>query len=67
MLERRGIPGIFYLGVQREEGEGTMLAHAWTQCGERILTGGAGREAFTVVSVFGWEGSSEPEEAESSR
>ncbi len=55
MLEKRGIPGVFYLGVAKDETEpGKMNAHAWTQCGEHILTGSGGHQAFTVVSVFGW-------------
>jgi len=29
-------------------------AHAWTQCGDTIITGGGGHEEFTVLSVFGW-------------
>ena len=52
MLQKRGIPGVFYLGVAREKEE--MKAHAWTECGTLIVTGRAGHEAFTVVSVFGW-------------
>jgi len=55
MLKKRGIPGVFYLGVAKDnEVEEKMKAHAWTECGEMILTGGRGHEAFTVVSVFGW-------------
>jgi len=54
MSERRGIPGRFYLGVDRRGTEGKMRAHAWAQCGERILTGALGREAFTPVSMFQW-------------
>ena len=55
MLQRRGIPGVFYLGAAKdEEGEEKMKAHAWSQCGDNIITGGAGHEEFTVLSVFGW-------------
>ncbi len=55
MLQKRGVPGVFYLGVTKdEESEAKMKAHAWSQCGEHIVTGGRGHEAFTVVSVFGW-------------
>ncbi|HEY9190729.1 MAG TPA: lasso peptide biosynthesis B2 protein [Sulfurovum sp.] len=56
MLQKRGIPGVFYLGAAKdEENKEKMKAHAWTQCGETILTGGKGHEAYTVLSVFGWE------------
>jgi hypothetical protein len=34
--------------------EEKMKAHAWSQCGDTILTGARGHEAFTVVSVFEW-------------
>ena len=55
MLQKRGIPGVFYLGVMKdEEGTEKMKAHAWSKCGENILTGGEGHEKFTVLSVFGW-------------
>ncbi len=56
MLKKRGIPGVFYLGVAKDaESKEKMKAHAWTQCGKNIITGGSGHEVFTVVSVFGWE------------
>ena len=55
MLQKRGISGVFYLGAAKdEESEAKMKAHAWTQCGDVIITGGGGHEAFTVLSVFGW-------------
>ena len=56
MLKKRGIPGVFYLGAAKdEESEAKMKAHAWSQCGDTIITGGGGHEEFTVLSVFGWE------------
>ncbi len=55
MLKRRGIPGVFYLGAAKdEENQEKMKAHAWSQCGDQIITGGGGHESFTVLSVFGW-------------
>jgi len=55
MLQKRGIPGVFYLGAAKdEENKEKMKAHAWSQCGDSIITGGGGHEAFTVLSVFGW-------------
>lgn len=57
MLQKRGISGVFYLGAAKdEEGEEKMKAHAWSQCGDQIITGGKGHEKFTVLSVFGWKG-----------
>ena len=56
MLKKRGISGVFYLGAMKdEESEEKMKAHAWTQCGDTIITGAKGHEAFTVLSVFGWK------------
>jgi len=55
MLKKRGIPGVFYLGAAKDdEDEAKMKAHAWSQCGDAIITGGGGHEKFTVLSVFGW-------------
>lgn len=55
MLQKRDIPGVFYLGVGKDEtGKERMKAHAWSQCGEMIITGGKGHQAFAVVSVFTW-------------
>ena len=55
MLKRRGIPGVFYLGVRKDENViENMSAHAWTQCGDTIITGHKGHEEYTVVSLFGW-------------
>jgi len=31
-----------------------MKAHAWSQCGDSIITGGNGHEDFTILSVFEW-------------
>lgn len=56
MLQKRGVPGVFYLGASKdEENKEKMKAHAWSQCGDIIITGGNGHESFTVLSVFGWE------------
>ena len=59
MLQRRGVPGALYLGINKGASSknkiGHMKAHAWSQCGEVIVTGEQGIENFTVVSVFVWE------------
>ncbi|TDG12901.1 lasso peptide biosynthesis B2 protein [Seongchinamella unica] len=56
LLVRRGIPGQFYLGVNREgfPRESDSLAHAWLQCGDRIVSGEAGSERFVVIAGFAW-------------
>jgi hypothetical protein len=58
MLQRRGLPGMFYLGVVKNNdssAEESMRAHAWSICGDTIITGGKGHEDFAVLSVFVWE------------
>lgn len=58
LLARRAIPGQFYLGVARgNEGGATpggLAAHAWVQCGDAIVNGGAGHERFRVLSTYRW-------------
>ena len=55
MLGRRGIPGIIVLGVAKEDDSiEKMKAHAWTRCGELIITGRSGHEGFTAVGTFLW-------------
>lgn len=55
MLQKRNVPGRFYLGVAKEETVAdSMKAHAWLQCDDIILTGEGGYEDFTVLSVFSW-------------
>jgi hypothetical protein len=56
MLQRRGIPGVFFLGVSKEGSEREMNAHAWSRCGEISVTGGEGEGRFVVLSVFEWKG-----------
>ncbi len=51
MLRRRGLPSVFYLGV--DHGRETWLeAHAWLRCGDEILTGEPQHERFKVIAVF---------------
>jgi hypothetical protein len=56
MLQKRGIPGVFYLGAAKDKGGEEMIkAHAWSQCGDQVITGGGGHEDYAVLSVFGWK------------
>lgn len=56
MLHKRGIPGLLYIGVARDSDaeDKTLRAHAWTQCGDIVVTGGEGNEEFKIISVFSW-------------
>lgn len=55
MLKKRGIPGVFYLGVMKDnENDKNVLGHAWSQCDETIITGAKGHENYKVVSVYRW-------------
>jgi hypothetical protein len=51
MLARRGLSCTLYLGVRHAEGR--VQAHAWLRCGSMYVTGGEGRERFTVIACFG--------------
>ncbi len=50
MLRRRRLANTLYLGVAR--GDQQIEAHAWLRSGTVYVTGGAGRERFSVVSTF---------------
>ena len=60
MLKRRDIPCTIYLGLKKneiiEDGENIedITAHAWSACGDFIITGGQGDKLkqYTVVSTF---------------
>lgn len=56
MLQRRKIPGAFYIGATKgvEQGSGEMAAHAWLKCGSQFITGEQGHKQYTVVSCFSW-------------
>lgn len=58
LLSARNIPGEFHLGVRKsggnDEGCKGLMAHAWLVCGDFIVNGESGHEAFTVVSTFSW-------------
>lgn len=52
MLERRSIESTLYLGTAKDD-DGKMIAHAWLRSGTNYITGAEGKEAFTVVGIFG--------------
>jgi hypothetical protein len=55
MLERRLLPGAFFIGAAPGEDRGIGLeAHAWLKCGEAFVTGESGHERYVVVSEFSW-------------
>ncbi|MDO9496295.1 MAG: lasso peptide biosynthesis B2 protein [Nocardioides sp.] len=50
LLRRRGIGSVTYLGMApKPEG---YDAHSWTVAGDRCITGGPGRQRFTVVASY---------------
>ena len=53
VLARRGHPSRLHIGVVRGA-EGQVDAHAWIECGGRVLIGGSGAEVrrFTPLAVF---------------
>ncbi|WP_345990693.1 lasso peptide biosynthesis B2 protein [Sulfurimonas sp. HSL1-2] len=54
MLQRREVPGVFYLGVLHDAtAKEGMRAHAWLLCGDLVVTGD-GYDDFTTLSSFAW-------------
>lgn len=53
LLARRGIPATLYIGVAGSTAEGRMQAHAWLECGDRVVTGRAGFARFKPIVWFG--------------
>lgn len=51
MLRRHELPGIVYLGVAKDPG-GELIAHSWLRCGDRILTGAAGHQRYSVIAAY---------------
>ena len=52
LLGQSGLPATIYFGLAKES-VNQLMAHAWVRCGERIISGKAGMERFTVVACFG--------------
>ena len=52
LLGQCSLPATIYFGLAKEN-ENQLMAHAWVRCGERIISGKAGMERFTVVACFG--------------
>ena len=53
MLQRRGLPSVLYLGVDRGGGEKEWLeAHAWLRCGDDFVTGEQQHGRFKVLATF---------------
>ena len=53
MLQRRGLPGTLYLGVERvHDGEKWLEANAWLRYGTDIITGERQHERFKVLAAF---------------
>lgn len=51
MLRRRGHPVQVHFGVARD-GDGNMIAHAWSRCQGRLVTGGRQMPQYQPISVF---------------
>ena len=52
LLVQIGLPATIYFGLAKD-GENKLSAHAWVRCGNKIVTGKAGMERFTVIACFG--------------
>jgi len=51
MLEKRNISSTVYFGVNKDK-ENNITAHAWTRCGNVIVTGNREKNAYTTVAWF---------------
>lgn len=51
MLDRRHVKCTFYLGIKKG-GDDLFSAHAWVRAGEKIVTGDARTDDYTVISMF---------------
>ena len=54
MLQKRGLPGTVFIGVNKEEKE-ELLSHAWLKSGQKCLTGEKGHQEFKVITILGGE------------
>ena len=56
MLGRSGTPSQLRLGVARDGG-GAFTAHAWLECGGRVVIGGGDLERYARLPDFSWRAS----------
>jgi hypothetical protein len=52
LLFQIGLPATIYFGLAKEA-DNQLSAHAWVRCGNKIITGKAGMERFTIIACFG--------------
>jgi hypothetical protein len=52
LLSQIGLPATIYFGLAKESSN-QLSAHAWVRCGNKIITGKAGMERFTIIACFG--------------
>jgi hypothetical protein len=57
LLGQGRLPATIYFGLAKDS-DNQLIAHAWVRCGNKIISGKAGFERFTVVACFGdaWAG-----------
>ena len=51
MMRRRGLASTVSFGVREDDG-GDLKFHAWLVHDDRVITGGGGLRAFSVISTF---------------
>jgi len=51
ILNHYKIPYVIHVGMLRNE-EGELKSHAWLNVKQRVIVGGEGHKAFTIVSSF---------------
>jgi hypothetical protein len=51
LLDRRGYASTIHLGVERV-GDADLAGHAWTTCGDTVVTGGGDLDRYTELHRF---------------
>jgi Transglutaminase-like superfamily len=52
MLRRRGLAATVHLGLARADYANGLAAHAWSRCGEVLVTGAEAAPGFVAVAAF---------------
>lgn len=56
LLQKQGIPGTLFLGVQKAEGQapGPMAAHSWLSCGPEVISSNSSHHQYRVIAQQQW-------------
>jgi hypothetical protein len=54
LLQARGIGGHLLLGVNRDDEDGDLSAHAWVCCAGEEIGGSGSAESYAVINSYCW-------------